>query len=250
MSMLCSNLAIAPCAISFIALLDTGPECVPAEGARSPTNASARSLKKPSGGDVATLSDEALLVRYRDTGNPELFQELVRRYHAPLYRFLCGYVGEKTLAEDVLQNTLLKVHLKCNLYQPGRPVRPWLYKIATRQAIDALRRDDRFAAVNLDQSSAEGADGEFLIADLLECANPGPLAAAQSAERRQLIRESVACLPEQFREVVTLAYFEGMSYSEIANVLNIPLGTVKSRLHLAIGRLQENARASQFSEAG
>jgi RNA polymerase sigma-70 factor (ECF subfamily) len=245
--MFCSSLAIAQCAKTSRSLPAAAAESASEQRVATLKNAEGRPSKTPRAGGVATLSDEALILEYRDTGNTELFEELVRRYHGPLYRFLCGYLGEKTLAEDVLQNTLLKVHLKCSLYLPGGPVWPWLYKIATRQAIDALRRDERFASVRLAHSPE---DGDATMADLLMCASPGPLAAAQSAERKQIVRASVARLPESFRQVVTLAYFEGMSYGEIADALNIPLGTVKSRLHLAIGRLRANARASRSYEAG
>lgn len=246
--MLCSTVAIAPCAMTLPSPSGAGSTTVSQDYSGTSKSVPVRP-KINCAGDVAKLSDEALMLQYRDTWDTAMFQELVRRYHGPLYRFLCGYLGNSTLAEDVLQNTLLKVHLKCGRYQPGRPVRPWLYKIATRQAIDALRRAGRFAAVSLDQSPDDG-DEDCVVADLLSNASPDPLDAAQSAERRQLVRESVARLPEPFRQVVRLAYFRGMTYSEIADALKIPLGTVKSRLHLAIGKLQRKTRASHFQEAG
>src|SRR3954463_333663 len=101
-------------------------------------------------------SDEALLSRYRDTGHPADFDELVHRYERELYRYLARYLGDQALAEDVFQNTFLQVHLKRGLYEDGRPVRPWLYSIATHQAVDALRKVGRHPTISLDQRANSG----------------------------------------------------------------------------------------------
>src|ERR1700759_4768112 len=117
---------------------------------------------------LAGLSDEVLLTRYREQGRTEDFDELVHRYQNELYRYLARYLGDASLAEDVFQNTFLQVHLKRGLYEDGRPVRPWLYSIATHQAVDALRKVGRHPTVSLDQrpSSAGESDSGGLI-DLL-----------------------------------------------------------------------------------
>lgn len=85
------------------------------------------------GKDLSQWTDEELLGRYRHTRQAEVFDELVRRYATELHRYLARYLGDPTLADDVLQNTFLQVHAKCRLYQDGRPARPWLYAIATNQ---------------------------------------------------------------------------------------------------------------------
>src|SRR6201995_4817819 len=117
---------------------------------------------------LARQSDEELLRRYRDEGHQEDFDELVHRYENELYRYLARYLGDRALAEDVFQNTFLQVHLKRGLYEDGRPVRPWLYSIATHQAVDALRKVGRHPTISLDQrpSSAGESDSGGLI-DLL-----------------------------------------------------------------------------------
>ena len=89
--------------------------------------------------------------RYRDEGPEAVFTELVHRYERELYRYLARYLGDPTLADDVFQNTFLQVHLKRGLYENGRPFRPWLYAIATHQAVDALRKAGRHPTVSLDQ---------------------------------------------------------------------------------------------------
>src|SRR5437763_5763632 len=92
-------------------------------------------------------------------GETEAFGALVRRYERELYGYLRRYVGDATLAEDVFQNTFLQLYLKSGQYEAGRPVRPWLYTIATHQAIDALRRNNRHQAVSLERTQ-EVTDGD------------------------------------------------------------------------------------------
>jgi RNA polymerase sigma-70 factor (ECF subfamily) len=184
-------------------------------------------------------SDEELLKRVRQ-GHRDAFGVLVHRYERELYGYLRRYVGDGTLAEDVFQNTFLQVFVKIASYEPGRPVRPWLYTIATNQAIDALRRNGRHQAVSLSQGRDDRAlvDSEDLLGSL-EARTVDPLDAAQGEERRLLVRAAVDRLPEFLRQVVLLGYYQGLKYREIADILNIPLGTVKSRLHTALQKLQE-----------
>lgn len=199
---------------------------------------------------INSCPDEELLARFRN-GQTEAFGVLVRRYEQELYGYLRRYLGDADLAEDVFQNTFLQVYSKCNQYEPGRPVRPWLYTIATHQAIDALRRQGRHQALSLDQTLSEEADGEVRsLVELLEHRGPGPLDTVQGDERRDLVRASVERLPDFLRQVVLLAYYQGLKYREIAEVLDIPVGTVKSRLHAALIKLHESwAAAPSLREA-
>jgi RNA polymerase sigma-70 factor (ECF subfamily) len=184
-------------------------------------------------------SDEELLGCFR-SGQREAFGVLVRRYEGELYGYLRRYLGDANLADDVFQNTFLQLFTKIGKYEQGRPVRPWLYAIATHQAIDALRRNGRHPTVSLDQDREETAQGEFpQLAAVLESRIPGPVHQVQSEERRQLVRASVDRLPESLRQVVILAYYQGLKYKDVADILSIPVGTVKSRLHTALNKLQE-----------
>jgi RNA polymerase sigma-70 factor (ECF subfamily) len=184
-------------------------------------------------------SDEQLLDRFR-RGQPRAFAQLVHRYERELYGYLRRYLGDSSLAEDVFQNTFLQVYLKSGQFESGRSVRPWLYTIATHQAIDALRRHGRHQAVSLDESrNAPGDDELTTLMDLLETRGPGPLEEASAGERREQVRSSVDELPDFLRHVLILAYYQGLKYREIATILGIPVGTVKSRLHAALVRLHE-----------
>jgi len=168
------------------------------------------------------------------------FGVFVRRYERELYGYLRRYLGDASLADDVFQNTFLQLYLTRDQYEAGRPGRPWLYTIATHQAIDALRRINRRPAVSLEQTTGEDTNGELQsLMELLEARGPAPLDGVLAEEARQLVRQSVDQLPEFLRQVVILAYYQGLKYRDVADVLRIPVGTVKSRLHAALQRLQE-----------
>ncbi|MGF1577898.1 MAG: RNA polymerase sigma factor [Gemmataceae bacterium] len=190
-------------------------------------------------------SDEELLERFRN-GAQEAFELLVRRYERELYGYLRRYLGDANLAEDVFQNTFLQLYTKINTYELGRPVRPWLYTIATHQAIDALRRAGRHQAVSLNQQRDDTHNGEIqnLIA-LLESQGPSPIHNIQEQERQQWVRDTVNKLPDFLRQVVLLNYYQGLKYREIAEILDIPVGTVKSRLHSAVAKLAESWYATK-----
>ncbi len=190
---------------------------------------------------LGRLSDEDLLARLR-SGESGLFGDLVRRYERELFGYLNRYLGDAELAADVFQNTFVQVFVKIEQYQPGRLARPWLYAIATNQAIDALRRRNRRADSRADPLLAgdEGDDSARPLFEVLRDRDPGPVETAEAAEVRHLVRESVDRLPPLLREVVILAYFQGLRYQEIADALDIPLGTVKSRLHAALAKLSES----------
>lgn len=187
--------------------------------------------------DVSRCSDEDLLACLQG-GELEAFGALVRRYEGELYGYLRRYLGDASLAEDVFQNTFLQVFTKIRHYEAGRAARPWIYAIATNQAIDALRRAGRQSARSLDQE-LDGTDDLPQLLNLVEQREAGPLEQLQGEERRQLVRDSVDRLPDFLRQVIILAYYQGLKYQDIADILKIPVGTVKSRMHTALNRLQE-----------
>jgi RNA polymerase sigma-70 factor, ECF subfamily len=188
---------------------------------------------------LSHYSDEELL-RLFCAGHTDLFGVLVRRYQRELYGYLRRYLGNPNLADDVFQATFLQVFLKAKQYEPGRPVRPWLYTIATNQAIDAMRRVARQTAVSLDHTTSESPEGDLrTLLDLLESREEDPFEASQEEEKRRLVRDALEQLSEGLRQVVILAYYQGLKQRDIADILGIPVGTVKSRLHTALAKLHE-----------
>ena len=127
------------------------------------------------------------------------------------------------------------------LVLPRRKFRPWLYTIATNQAIDAQRRNKRHRSVSLDRNSrSTGSDEVGSLIELLASKEPSPDARAESGQQREWIRRAVDELPETLRTAVNLVYYQGLKYREAATILKIPVGTVKSRLHSAILKLNES----------
>jgi RNA polymerase sigma-70 factor, ECF subfamily len=189
----------------------------------------------------AAWSDEKLLFSYRDSGDRRAFEELVGRYERELFGYLKHYLSNAEMAEDVFQQTFLQVHLKCQQFESGRKVRPWLYAVATNQAIDCQRRNRRHRMASLDRQLGPASHDEpGALVKLLDSAEPDPSEQSESAERYVEVRRAIEELPEQTRQAVMLVYFQGLKYREAAEILSIPVGTVKSRLHAAIQKLNES----------
>lgn len=192
-------------------------------------------------------TDEELIAVYRDRGDRGAFDELVRRYERELYSYLRRFLNDAAAAEDAFQATFLQVHLKCDKFEPDRKVRPWLYTIATNQAIDLQRRGKRHRMVSLDRRDVNGDDDAGTLANLLESREEAPTAGLESDEQQRWVHNAVADLPEQLRTVVDLIYYQGMKYRDAAEVLHVPVGTVKSRMHTAVLKLNEAGHAAHLS---
>ncbi len=203
-------------------------------------NGTIEHLQPSANNALSGVSDEELLLDYRSRLARPAFEELVRRYEKELYGYLRHYLGDAEMAEDVFQQTFLQVHLKCDQFEEGRKVRPWLYTVATNQAIDYQRRNRRHRIASLDRRLERGMEGETgTLVELIDSEETGPREEAESAEQYDQLREAIEELPEQMQQVVLLVYFQGLKYREAADILAIPVGTVKSRLHAAIQKLSE-----------
>jgi RNA polymerase sigma-70 factor, ECF subfamily len=184
------------------------------------------------------LADESLLAQYIESGDRGLFEALIRRHERELFSYLRRYTGHVEMAEDAFQGTFLQVHLKCRQFDSSRRFRPWLYAIATNQAIDVQRRNKRHRMVSLDRTAGDDAGGrggqwsEKIVGD-----SPDPLIQAADQEDSRWIHQHVSSLGDSMQQVIHLVYYQGMKYREAADVLGIPVGTVKSRLHAAVQRL-------------
>lgn len=189
---------------------------------------------------LAELSDEQLVECYRE-GRREAFAQLVQRYERDLFHFLVRFVRRAAAADDMFQETFLQVHLSIEQFDSSRRFRPWLFTIAANKARDYLRRNKNAASNVLTSpiGGASGADDGRTMIDLLEDELPLPEEAAMEGETQKLVQETVEQLPDHLKEILLLAYFERFAYKEIAEMLGIPVGTVKSRLHAAVGAFAE-----------
>ena len=174
-------------------------------------------------------SDEQLMAAAM-VGDQVALATLVSRHHAPLFGYLYRLVnGDRQLAEDLVQDTLLHV-LQERRYLPDRPFKPWLYTIATNLTRDYFKS----AAV---RHRGPTGDGEHALRYLPDRA-PGPEDRALAAEQGSEVQAAFTELSEEYRVVVLLRFYQGFSLQEIADTLKIPLGTVKSRLSVGVHRLR------------
>jgi RNA polymerase sigma-70 factor (ECF subfamily) len=189
------------------------------------------------------LSDAELLARYT-AGDEAAFHEVVTRYKDSLYAFLRQFLNRRDLIEDVFQETFLQLFTSRDSFDVNRPLRPWLFTIAANKAKDALRKWQRTAAIPIGTlvDSEELSFGDVLNAITSDSRIPSDnLERTETALR---VEQVIANMPENLREILILAYFNKFSYKQMAEILSIPIGTVKSRLHTAVGRFAKDWKAS------
>ena len=164
-----------------------------------------------------------------DTG---AFRLLIERYHDPLLGFLTRLTGSRQTAEDVFQDTFLQVHQSIESFDTSRTFKPWLFTIAANKGRDTLRKQKRRKAVSL--NTPLNSDGSAEMVDLLQIDIPDVSASLDAQDLSAKVQAAIDTLPPRLREILLLAYFQRMTYAQIADAFEIPLGTVKSRLHAAV----------------
>lgn len=191
---------------------------------------------------VSQRSDEQLLEAFRG-GDAVAFRTLIERHQDDLLRFLVRLTGDRASAEDVFQETFLQVHLSIDSFDPTRRFKPWMFTIAANKARDLLRKRVRRQEVDL-SAPVPGQSGESgpAFVDLMEIDIPPPDRRLESADQDRLVQQAVDRMPLVLREILLLAYFQKLSYAQIADELHIPLGTVKSRLHAAVAAFAKHWR--------
>ncbi len=191
---------------------------------------------------LPTPSDEELMRQYCLTTDQAAFAELVRRYQPGLTGFLRRFVRNAASADDLVQMTFEHLHERRADYELGRPLRPWLYSIATHLAIDWLRNAARHPALSLERpvGDQDAARTPRALVDLLPNRISTPVRLAEGHECGDWARHAVDNLPKHLRKTLGLIYFQGLKYTDAAKVLGIPVGTVKSRVHQALERLRRD----------
>jgi RNA polymerase sigma-70 factor (ECF subfamily) len=188
-------------------------------------------------------SDETLFARFRETGDRDVFGQLVKRYEREVFGYLKRYLGDQQLAEDAFQATFIAIFRKADQFEAGRSFRPWLYTIATNKAIDTQRskKRSRLRSLDADLSRSSGSGQGRQLSMLEQLVDPTADVQNQTdlSETRHEVREAIDELNDISKQVIHLVYFQGMKYSEAAETLDIPIGTVRSRLHMAVRKLQE-----------
>lgn len=194
------------------------------------------------------MDDTKLLKRYA-AGEEAAFQELMSRYRDSVYAFLRRFLSRSDMVEDVFQETFLQLFVSRDTFDVTRPLRPWLFTIAANKAKDALRRMQRSEVTQLGNMFENEESSIDDVLNALDHDTHMPYDDLIRNERAELVKRVLTRLPEKLREIILLAYFHKFSYAEIAGILGIPIGTVKSRLHTAVGRFADQWQASMLCEA-
>jgi len=196
---------------------------------------------------VTNPTDEQLIAEHAQ-GQTDRFELLVERYTQELYHFLVRFTGGTATAEDVVQETFLQIHLSAGSFDTSRRFKPWLFTIAANKARDIMRGRARRPEVPLDATVDEDHDRGQRFLDFLSSTDAEPDRPLERVEQEHVVRRTVQELPEHLRETLILAYYHKFPYKDMAEVLDIPLGTVKSRLHAAVAAFSEAYRQATRPE--
>ena len=181
-------------------------------------------------------TNEIELVTRAQNGDRNAFSELVRIHAQGVMNVVYRMCGNMHIAEDAAQETFIQAWIKLSSYRPKSSLRNWLYRIAVNTAIDMLRKDKRILP---------GSVEDLHLTD----SQAGPEATFLSGEQTELVQGAISTLPDASRAVLILREYEGLSYKEIADSLDIPVGTVMSRLNYARKLLKEKLEVHLFTFA-
>ncbi len=188
--------------------------------------------------DLVSLSDQEIVALAKE-GREAAYRELIRRYERPVFSLILRMVRDRQLAEDLAQETFIKALNAIGSYRPEFKFSSWIFKIANNAAIDQLRRRE------VDTLSIDGApnatSADDIEATALQVGDKGetPLAELEARELGTHIERAIARLRPEYRSCIMLRHVEGLAYEEIAQLLDLPLGTVKTYIHRARHELRD-----------
>lgn len=194
------------------------------------TNKESQAIKRE-----LTPTDEELIARFQE-GDAYAFDQIVHRYKDPLTNFVYHFLGDRIDAEDVIQETFIRLYKKKHLYRNVAKFSTWIYTIAGNLAKTELRRRRRRRILSLSQIGFDDKDYEIPG----ETATPEQIVDGDMKEA--IIKKEIDALPIKFKEVVILRDIQEFSYEEISEMLDIPIGTVKSRVNRGRLRLQQRLK--------
>jgi len=180
-------------------------------------------------------SDENLIAAHV-RGDQAAFCELVRRYGDGVLGYLYHMTGNLSQAEDLFQETFKRVHEKAHTFRGGR-FKSWLFTIATRAAIDSGRRRRRLTVISLDQGDDCDDGNPSRVSALADDSAADPADELVKEEQKQQVRRAIEALPVKQRATLILAYYQQLSYSEVAEAMGCSLGTVKTQMSRALAAL-------------
>ncbi len=202
--------------------------------------ANSRQDKRPlAAPDFATLDDRALATHAAKGAEPA-FRELLARYERPVFSLIYRMVRDRTLAEDLAQEAFIRAFNAIGTYKTSYKFSNWILKIANNHTIDYLRKR-KLETVSIHGSPHAKTDDEISQSQVvIESRDENPLEYVEHRELGGQIEEAIGDLREEYRTVIVLRHVEGYAYDEIAEIMELPLGTVKTYLHRARGELRKS----------
>lgn len=188
-----------------------------------------------------SLTDEQAMWRVQHADDHAAFAGLVERWETPIQRLCARMTGDLHRAEDLAQEAFARVFAKRHAYEPSGKFSTWLWRIALNLCHDDIRRRQRRPEQSLEANA--GDEGQTNPATELAGEAPSPAEAVAALEQAEVVRRALLRLPEIYRTVIVLRHYEGLKFGEIAEVLGIPDGTVKSRMSEGLSRLAELLKA-------
>lgn len=184
-------------------------------------------------------TDLELVEAARQEHDEKAFAVLIKRYERPLYNFILRMISSPAEAEEIFQETFLRIYKNLDNFRGGASFSPWAYRIAHNLCIDSLRRPGKRIFVELEKDDS----GEFSVLDrMANERSPNPENELYRRQIGQSIQQAVEELPPKLRSVFVMYQYDHFPYEEIAVILEIPLGTVKSRMHSALQQLSHKLR--------
>ncbi|MBV8882208.1 MAG: sigma-70 family RNA polymerase sigma factor [Planctomycetaceae bacterium] len=201
-------------------------------------------------GEGESMNVEEALLRRCARGDAAAYRELVERLEKPLINFILRFVGEPHVAEDLFQETFVRVVKTLGDFKPEASLSTWIHTIARNLSLDWLKAKRRHRETPLDAATSEAKGRVLYFKDLLHSASESPDRRAESTEDERRVSAALGALSPLKREALVLRMYAGLQYSEIARIQNAPVGTVKFRIHEAIRDLAgllgvEDDRTSQ-----
>jgi RNA polymerase sigma-70 factor, ECF subfamily len=183
-------------------------------------------------------SDEQLMLAFK-SGDARAFSTLVQRHRGAVYNFILRYVGHRQRAEDVLQETWMKVVRSSSDYEPKARFTTWVFTIARNLCVDSARKESYRQADSLDAPMGGDDEGRELSQAVPDEGAQGPDRAAHNVRVRPFIMQAISALPPEQREVFLLREYQGIGFKEIAEVTGVNENTVKSRMRYALEGLRK-----------
>jgi len=181
-------------------------------------------------------TDDYLIQQFQN-GDQDAFTHLVHRHKQNVFRFVLSKVKDRELASDLTQDVFVKLFKAADLYQSTGKFRSWLFRMAQNICIDYHRKQQKASILSLHNKS--GTDNELTLIDQIEDETTNPEKETEFTELQEVIEQAFDSLPDKQRTALVLCQYHGMSYQEIASIQNVPVGTVKSRIHNALIKVRD-----------